>query len=79
MPIPIEKAKTLPTEKRSMGAVAVEELMEFLADQACNASEIAEFLLVKKEGVYTKLKRLVDEGLLAKVYDEGLTYWYTVQ
>ena len=76
MPISIEKARELPTEKKSMGAVAVEELLEFLSDQACNAAEIAEFLQVKKEGVYTKLKRLVEEGLLTKVYDEGLTHWY---
>lgn len=82
MPISIEKAKTLPTEKRSTGEVAVMELIEFLSGQACNASEIAEFLNVEKAGVYSRLKKLEKKGLIKRVYQEGedgkraISYWY---
>jgi len=77
MPISKEEAVNLPTEK-TQGA-KVEELVEFLGDQACNAGEIAEFLGVRKAGVYTKLKRLVEEGILERVYDsKGTSYWFAV-
>ncbi len=74
MPISLDEAKDLPTEKPE--GAKTEELMEFLSEQACTASEIAEFLGVRKAGVYTKLKRLTEEGLLKRVYKEGISYWY---
>lgn len=79
MPINIDEAKKLPTTKKSMGSVAIEELLEFLTEQACNAGEIAEYLGVKKEGVYTKLKRLEDDGLITRVYQDNLSFWFTSQ
>lgn len=76
MPISLSEAKELPREK-TQGA-KVEELVEFLNEQACNAGEIAEFLGVRKAGVYTKLKRLVEEEILERVYDaKGVSYWFT--
>lgn len=75
MPIPLNEARELPKEK-TQGA-KVEELVEFLGEQACNAGEIAEFLGVRKAGVYTKLKRLVEEEILERVYDaKGVSYWF---
>lgn len=74
MPLTLDEVKDLPTEK-SQGA-KTEELIDFLSDQACSASEIAEFLTVRKAGVYTKLKRLTDEGILKRVYKDGVSYWY---
>ncbi len=82
MPIPIEKAKQLPKEKKSMGTASTLELIEFLSDQAYNASEIADFLGVNKSGVYTKLDKLVEKGLIQRVYQKEepgkrtISYWY---
>ena len=76
MPISLEDARGLPKEK-TQGA-KVEELVEFLSEQACNAGEIAEFLGVRKAGVYTKLKNLVEQEILERVYDEkSVSYWFT--
>ena len=77
MPLTLEEVKDLPSEK-TQGA-KTEELIEFLSDQACSAAEIAEFLGVRKAGVYTKLKRLTDEEVLARVYKDNVSYWYTAQ
>ena len=74
MPLSLDEVKDLPTEK-TQGA-KTEELIEFLAEQACSAAEIAEFLTVRKAGVYTKLKRLTDEGILTRVYKDNVSYWY---
>jgi len=75
MPISKEDAMELPKEK--MQGAKVEELVEFLTEQACNAGEIAEFLGVRKAGVYTKLKRLVEDGILERVYDaKNVSYWF---
>lgn len=82
MPIPINKAKQLPKEKKSMGEAATLELIEFLSDQACNAAEIADFWGVNKAGVYTKLDKLVEKGLIQRVYRKEepgkrtVSYWY---
>ena len=77
MPLSLSEVKDLPTEK-TQGA-KTEELIEYLSDQACSASEIADFLEVRKAGVYTKLKRLTDEGVLARVYKDNVSYWYSAQ
>lgn len=81
MPISIEKARTLPKEKKSAGTKATEEILEFLANQAYNAAEIAKFLGIKKEGVYSKMEKLVEKDLVQRVYQEEegkrpLSYWY---
>jgi len=82
MPIPIDKAKQLPKEKKSMGEAATLELIEFLSGQACNAAEIADFWGVNKAGVYSKLSKLVEKGLIQRVYQEeeggkrAISYWY---
>lgn len=74
MPLSLDEVKDLPSEK-SQGA-KIEELIEFLSEQACSAAEIADFLQVRKAGVYTKLKKLTDEGALKRVYKDNTSYWY---
>lgn len=74
MPLSLDEVKDLPTEKQA--GAKTEELVEFLSEQACSAAEIAEFLDVRKAGVYTKLKRLTEEGTLTRVYKDNISYWY---
>lgn len=74
MPLSLDEVKGLPTEK-TQGA-KVEELIDFLSEQACTAAEIAEFLTVRKAGVYTKLKKLTEDGILSRVYKDNVSYWY---
>lgn len=74
MPLSLDEVKDLPTEK-TQGA-KVEELIDFLSEQACTAAEIADFLTVRKAGVYTKLKKLTEDGILKRVYKDNVSYWY---
>ncbi len=82
MPISIDKAKGLPKEKKSVSESWRLELIEFLSEQAYNAAEIAEFLGVDKTGIYSKLEKLVEKGLIQRVYQKqegrkrALSYWY---
>ncbi len=77
MPITLDEARDLPQEK--VAGAGTEELLAYLADKACTATEIADFLEVKKAGVYTKLKKLEENGVLKRVYKENTSYWYAAE
>jgi predicted transcriptional regulator len=74
MPISLDEAKNLPQEKSA--GIGAEALVEELSKNAMSASEISDFLGVKKAGVYTKLKRLEENGIIKRVFKDDVAYWY---
>jgi len=75
LPIPIEEVKKLPKEKQARAGVPTEELLEQLRQQGMTTKEVATFLGVRTGTAYSRLKRLLEQGLVAVRYDGPRAIW----
>ena len=75
MPISIEDFKKLPTVKPARAGVSNEQLLEQLKVNALTTAEVAAFLGVKSGTAYSRLKRLLQSGLVEVRYDGAKSVW----
>jgi len=75
MPISLDEFEKLPKEKPARAKVSTEELLEFLSEQAYSTKEVAAFLNVQTGTAYSRLKRLLQAGLVEVGYQGATAYW----
>jgi len=75
LPISREEFLQLPKEKPERAAVGNEELLSFLSEGAYTTGEVAAFLGVKQGTAYSRLKRLLQAGLVEVRYLGQKAYW----
>jgi len=75
LPRKLEEIKALPRE-RPKSSANVEEVLELLKTQAYSTLELAEFLGINKASVGSKLKTLLEDGTLEKVFLGRQAYYY---
>lgn len=75
MPLTVEEARKLPSDRQEIE----EELLEYMSEFR-NAKEIADFLDVNVGGIYSKLIQLEDDGKIIREIkgESNLSYWKAV-
>jgi len=78
-PITIEEFEKLAPQRVRGAQVSNEKLLEFLANQAATTKEIAEFLGVQTGTAYSRLRRLLQDGVVRRMYKGNVSYWAAIK